>query len=161
MSAKQGRGSGSPEARRRAAESQSKQEVVRANAPSYDASEGHRAASLADYEVYSPEHIGEAIYQLRSALHLSQLTMALRAGMDASYLASVERGRCNISVAKLISLCYVMGISMSKFFYLLEEQDRGQGSYRFRRPAYDSSQAHALRYHVLCEAADDEDEPLL
>lgn len=60
--------------------------------------------------------VGSRIRQLRNDRKLSQEKVALNAGIDRTYLASVELGKRNISIINLEKICVSFGISLKDFF---------------------------------------------
>lgn len=60
--------------------------------------------------------VGEQIRQLRLERDLSQEKLALKAGLDRTYIASVERGRRNITLVSLEKILKALDISFSEFF---------------------------------------------
>ncbi len=60
--------------------------------------------------------VGLRIKELRAERHLSQEKCAFSAGIDRTYLASVELGRRNISIINLNKICESFGISLKNFF---------------------------------------------
>lgn len=60
--------------------------------------------------------VGEQIRQLRLERDLSQEKLALKAGLDRTYIASVEHGRRNITLVSLEKILKALDISFSEFF---------------------------------------------
>ena len=60
---------------------------------------------------------GMRIRDLRKKLGLSQEKFALKIGIDRTYLASVEKGKRNISFENIVRIAAGLGVSAS---YLLE-----------------------------------------
>jgi len=72
--------------------------------------------------IASPRHggaaplvqLGQAIRQVRKERGLSQEELALRAGIDRSYMGSVERGEQNIGVMHLVGIAGALGVSVAE-----------------------------------------------
>ena len=62
------------------------------------------------------EIVGGRIRQLRIEQKLSQEKLALKAGIDRTYLASVEAGRRNISIVNLEKLILALETTFERFF---------------------------------------------
>lgn len=62
------------------------------------------------------EIVGGRIRQLRIEQNLSQEKLALKAGIDRTYLASVEAGRRNISIANFEKLILALETTFERFF---------------------------------------------
>ena len=62
------------------------------------------------------EIVGGRIRQLRREQNLSQEKLALKAGIDRTYLASVEAGRRNISIVNLEKLILALETTFERFF---------------------------------------------
>ena len=60
--------------------------------------------------------IGANIKKSRLGLGLSQERLAAKAGLDRTYVASVERGQRNISAINLKRLADALGIDIGSFF---------------------------------------------
>jgi transcriptional regulator with XRE-family HTH domain len=54
--------------------------------------------------------IGERVVVLRKARGWSQELLAFESGVARSYLSSVERGKCNISLTKIEQLATALGV---------------------------------------------------
>lgn len=59
---------------------------------------------------------GNRIRTLRKALKISQESLDLRAGLDRTYVASVENGKRNISLINIEKLAIALECSLSDFF---------------------------------------------
>lgn len=57
---------------------------------------------------------GQNVRRLRQARGLSQEALASRAGMDRSYLGSVERGKRNISLQGMVTIARALDVSVSE-----------------------------------------------
>ena len=57
--------------------------------------------------------LGNKIKELRHKSGLSQEKFALQIGMDRTYLASVEKGKRNISILNLNKIANGLGVPMS------------------------------------------------
>ena len=62
------------------------------------------------------DKIGLRVKELRTELRLSQEKLALKAEIDRTYLAGVEKGKRNPSVKNLEKIIYALDISFSEFF---------------------------------------------
>ena len=60
--------------------------------------------------------IGNRIRALRKGAGLSQEALSLRAGLDRTYIASVEGGKRNISIVNIERLSLSLGYSLTEFF---------------------------------------------
>ena len=65
-------------------------------------------------------NLGIAIKELRNELGLSQEKFALSIGMDRTYLASVEAGKRNLSLANIEKIAEGLDKSISDLFLLAE-----------------------------------------
>lgn len=59
---------------------------------------------------------GNRIRALRKVLKISQESLALRAGLDRTYVASVENGKRNISLINIERLASALNCSLFDFF---------------------------------------------
>lgn len=62
------------------------------------------------------EKIGLRVKELRNALGLSQEKLALKAGIDRTYLAGVEQGKRNPSIKSLEKIINALEVTFSEFF---------------------------------------------
>lgn len=62
------------------------------------------------------ELVGKRIRQLRSESGMSQEKLALKAGIDRTYLAGIEAGKRNATITSLEKVISALGISMKDFF---------------------------------------------
>lgn len=60
--------------------------------------------------------VGTRIRELRNQKELSQEKLALIAGIDRTYIASVEAGRRNISIVNLEKIIKALDTSFCEFF---------------------------------------------
>lgn len=60
--------------------------------------------------------IGEKIRFLRNERNISQEKLALEADLDRTYIASVERGKRNISIVNLEKIAKALNVSLSDMF---------------------------------------------
>ena len=60
--------------------------------------------------------LGERIKQLRKGAGISQEKLAELAGLDRTYINSVENGKRNISIINMEKICIALEISLSDFF---------------------------------------------
>ena len=64
--------------------------------------------------------VGNRIRQLRKELLLSQGSLAFKAGLDRTYIASVENGKRNLSIMSLEKIIVALDCSMAEFFETFE-----------------------------------------
>jgi transcriptional regulator with XRE-family HTH domain len=62
------------------------------------------------------QKVGARIKQLRQEKKLSQEKLSHLCGLDRTYIASVERGKRNISIINLEKITKAVEISFSEFF---------------------------------------------
>ncbi len=62
------------------------------------------------------EKIGERIKELRREANISQEKLAELAGLDRTYINSVENGRRNISVINIEKIANAFGLTLKDFF---------------------------------------------
>jgi len=62
------------------------------------------------------EKFGARIRSLRLESHLSQEQLALKINMDRSYLASVEKGKRNISIINIEKIANGLDVTLEKIF---------------------------------------------
>lgn len=60
--------------------------------------------------------VGKRVKELRSKLGKSQEELADLAGLDRTYITSVECGRRNISIVNIEKLSNALGVSLRDFF---------------------------------------------
>ncbi len=60
--------------------------------------------------------VGKRIRELRNNLGISQEELANMAGLDRTYITSVECGKRNISIINIEKLTTVLNVSLSEFF---------------------------------------------
>lgn len=61
--------------------------------------------------------VGDRIRELRKSQNLSQEKLATIAGLDRTYIASVENGKRNISIVNIEKITKALNVSLSDFFY--------------------------------------------
>jgi transcriptional regulator with XRE-family HTH domain len=59
---------------------------------------------------------GNAIRKRRHELHLSQESLAEKAGLHRTYVADIERGDRNVSLENIEKLINAMDLSLADFF---------------------------------------------
>ena len=64
--------------------------------------------------------VGNRIRQLRKELLLSQESLEFKAGLDRTYIASVENGKRNLSIMSLEKIIVALDCSMAEFFETFE-----------------------------------------
>ena len=62
------------------------------------------------------EKVGKRIKELRNKLGLSQEAFADKAGIDRTYINSVENGRRNISIKNLEKITKALNLPLKDFF---------------------------------------------
>jgi len=62
------------------------------------------------------KRIGLRIKELRSRISCSQEALALQAGLDRTYINSVENGRRNISIRAIAQVSSALNVSLKEFF---------------------------------------------
>ncbi len=62
------------------------------------------------------EDVGNRIRALRNSRGISQEMLAHEAGLDRTYITSVERGKRNISIVNLKKISDALHITLSDFF---------------------------------------------
>lgn len=60
--------------------------------------------------------LGKRIKECRHAAEKSQETLAFEAGVDRTYISSIERGIANPSVETVANICYCLGVTLSELF---------------------------------------------
>lgn len=60
--------------------------------------------------------VGERIKQLRNDKKMSQEDFAYKAGLDRTYITSLERGKRNISIENLDKIAKALNVSLNEFF---------------------------------------------
>lgn len=74
-------------------------------------------ARLAGDEVLNGRAVLAArVKGLRTERHLSQATLAERAGMHRTYLGSIERGRRNVPLDTVCRLAWALGVDVRDLF---------------------------------------------
>ena len=83
-------------------------------------------AKLAGEEVLDGRAVLAArVKGLRTERHLSQATLAERAGMHRTYLGSIERGRRNVPLDTVCRLAWALGVDVRDLF--VEGPGEGEG----------------------------------
>lgn len=60
--------------------------------------------------------VGQRVKQLRNELGISQEELADKAGLDRTYITSVECGKRNISIVNVEKLANCLNVSLAEFF---------------------------------------------
>ena len=60
--------------------------------------------------------VGKRIKELRNALGISQEELGFRSGVHRTYIASLEVGKRNISIATLEKIVKALDVSLGEFF---------------------------------------------
>ena len=81
-------------------------------------------AKLAGAEVFDGRAVlASRVKGLRSERHLSQATLAERAGMHRSYLSSIERARRNVPLDTVCRLAWALGVDVRDLLTATSEED--------------------------------------
>jgi XRE family aerobic/anaerobic benzoate catabolism transcriptional regulator len=72
------------------------------------------------------QELGRRISELRRRKGFSREELARRAGLSLRFLASVETGRGNISIARFIALCKALGIQIDNLLSMILQCDQDQ-----------------------------------
>lgn len=62
------------------------------------------------------EDVGKRIKYLRKQKGLSQEKLAMKAGIDRTYLAGIENGKRNVTITSIEKVVIALEISMKEFF---------------------------------------------
>lgn len=62
------------------------------------------------------EKIGKRLCELRKVKGLSQEKFSFECELDRTYIASIEQGRRNVSIANIEKIAKASGVSVSEFF---------------------------------------------
>lgn len=62
------------------------------------------------------EDVGNRIKEYRNKRGISQESLAHEAGLDRTYITSVERGKRNISIVNLEKITKALNVKLSEFF---------------------------------------------
>lgn len=62
------------------------------------------------------QKVGNRIKELRNKLGISQEELGFRSGVHRTYIASLEVGKRNISIATLEKIVIALEVSFSEFF---------------------------------------------
>lgn len=62
------------------------------------------------------KRFGARVRQLRKAKKLSQEALALEAGLDRSYVGSIERGKSNVALVNIHRLAGALGLGAAELF---------------------------------------------
>ncbi len=62
------------------------------------------------------QKVGNRIKELRNRLGISQEELGFRSGVHRTYIASLEIGKRNISIATLEKIVVALEVSFSEFF---------------------------------------------
>ena len=61
--------------------------------------------------------VGKRVKELRNKLGISQEELADLAGLDRTYITSVECGKRNISIVNIEKLATALNVTIKDFFY--------------------------------------------
>lgn len=62
------------------------------------------------------QKVGNRIKELRNRLSISQEELGFRSGVHRTYIASLEVGKRNVSIATLEKIVVALEVSFSEFF---------------------------------------------
>jgi transcriptional regulator with XRE-family HTH domain len=62
------------------------------------------------------KRFGARVRQLRKARKLSQEALALEAGLDRSYVGSIERGESNVTLVNIHRIAGALGVGAAELF---------------------------------------------
>jgi len=62
------------------------------------------------------EKVGKRLRELRTAQGLSQEKFSFDCQLDRTYIASIEQGRRNVSIANIEKIAKALNVSVSTFF---------------------------------------------
>ena len=62
------------------------------------------------------QEVGSRIRYLRTQMGLSQEKLALKAGIDRTYLAGIESGKRNATITSIEKIVTALGVSLRDFF---------------------------------------------
>ncbi|MDY4559721.1 MAG: helix-turn-helix transcriptional regulator [Eubacteriales bacterium] len=60
--------------------------------------------------------VGKRVRELRNSIGISQEELAVLAGLDRTYITSVECGKRNISIVNIEKLANALQVSLKEFF---------------------------------------------
>ena len=60
--------------------------------------------------------LGQRVRDLRKLKGISQEELAFIAGLDRTYIASVEKGKRNISIVNITKLAEALNVTLKEFF---------------------------------------------
>lgn len=67
------------------------------------------------------DSIAAKLRDIRKARAMSQMSLAALSGYTQGMISNYETGRSNLSLARVIRLCYVLGMTKKDIGYLLNE----------------------------------------
>ena len=62
------------------------------------------------------QKVGNRIRELRNQKELSQEALAHEAGLDRTYINSIENGRRNVSISNIERIAKALGMTLQEFF---------------------------------------------
>ena len=101
----------------------------------------------------STAHMGPALKKLRTQHRLSLRRLAEQAGVTASYLSAVERGKTSPTIVQLSKVLEALGTDLATFFV---PEALPTGKYVFRRKDMQAVQDSGRRYIFLIPKANQE-----
>lgn len=69
------------------------------------------------------EEVGNRVRVLRNKMGMSQEKLALKAGIDRTYLAGIESGKRNATITSLVKVVSALEVSLSDFFDFEKDVD--------------------------------------
>ena len=83
-----------------------------------------RRASKSELPAARARQFADVLRRLRVERGISQEALALECGLHRTYISQLERGLKSPSLKTMVALCDVLGVSLSAFSAILEEQPR-------------------------------------
>ena len=65
---------------------------------------------------YQQVLVGMRIRELRKKQGMSQETLALKSGVDRTYITTLEAGTRNMSIVSVSKVCHGLSVSLEEFF---------------------------------------------
>ena len=73
---------------------------------------------------FSLENLGRAIASRRHQCGFTQAQLAIKAGLNRTYLSDVEQGHRNVTLDVLTKICSTLGVNMSDLLSHAEQSQR-------------------------------------
>lgn len=74
--------------------------------------------------------IGKILRIIRKEKDMTQEKLAFQAGVHPTYIGQVERGEKNITITNLKAILDCLGISLSEFFFIYDNQQKNTTIYK-------------------------------